>query len=512
MSLPGRPEPHAGAEEGADQGTILMALLVTLVAMAMSATLVPIVISQIATSRTISARTMALDAAQAGIDVALGQLRSAVDAATGKGSLEALPPCAMTGTVGATGLRYRVTISYFGLTDPTDPGTAVPLTCPPVDVPYSASLSATGGGPLVASLAAGSAGTRTIDATYTFKTTNENVTGGAIQLAAPAVNPLCMDAGTIASPPTGTHVTMQRCVLGGTSSQRFAYTSDLSIMLVGSERTGALLGMCLEAPVPHAAGGLVTFQPCLARVARQQWSLDDSSQFRGTTDGVKLDGFCLSVKVPDNNPGSDVVVGSCNTGANQTTFRPQTGVGAGMASAVTNQLVNYKQFSRCLDVTNQVATSSYMIVWFCKQAPDGGVTWNQQWTYPPLTTTADNATPERIRTTGTNNPGYCLLTPGSTLAGKYVTMTPCTPTGILTDERLKWTVYGDTGNYATSYRIVDSYGYCLVPTDLTVANPDTHSDGTSKVKVAACNNSELQKWNAPANFNKPLVLTNTRER
>ena len=70
----------------------------------------------------------------------------------------------------------------------------------------------------------------------------------------------------------------------------------------------------------------------------------------------------------------------------------------------------------------------------------------------------------------------------------------------------------DTGNYATSYRIVDNSGYCLTPTDLTVTVPDTHSDGTAKVKVAACNNSELQKWNAPANFNKPLVLTNTRER
>jgi hypothetical protein len=91
-------------------------------------------------------------------------------------------------------------------------------------------------------------------------------------------------------------------------------------------------------------------------------------------------------------------------------------------------------------------------------------------------------------------------------------MSPCTLTGILTDERLKWTMFGDTGNYATSYRIVDSDGNCLTPTDLSLANPDTHSDGTAKVKVAVCSGSELQKWNAPPNFNKPLVLTNTRER
>ena len=72
-------------------------------------------------------------------------------------------------------------------------------------------------------------------------------------------------------------------------------------------------------------------------------------------------------------------------------------------------------------------------------------------------------------------------------------------------------MYGDTGIYATSYRIVDSYGFCLTPTDLT-ATPDTHTDGTAKVKVATCNNSELQKWNAPADLNEPIALTNTTEK
>ena len=52
-------------------------------------------------------------------------------------------------------------------------------------------------------------------------------------------------------------------------------------------------------------------------MAHQQWSLDDNSMFRGTTNGADLDGFCLSVKVPDNNPGSDIVLGGCNGVANQ---------------------------------------------------------------------------------------------------------------------------------------------------------------------------------------------------
>ena len=499
-------------EEPADGGSILMALLVTLVGLTLSASLVPIVVNQIASSRTISARLQALDAAQSGIDVALGQIRSAAEVrltvdAPLVGRVAGLPPCVMTGSAGSGNLAYTVTISYLLLNGNPSPA------CPPTQAPIGAKLTSTGG-PRTGSgaLAPGGAGTRTVEATYTFKTTADNISGGAIPLAAPIVKPLCMDGGVSASPATGTRVTLQLCIAGGSSRQRFAYGSDLSIELVGSERTTAAYGMCLEAPRPHATGGLVTFQPCVGSAAYQQWSFDDNSMFRGTTDGKVPDAYCLSAKVADNNPGSDIVLGSCNSVANQTVFRPQPGVGAGKASAATNQLVNFEQFSRCLDVTNQTATSSFMIVWFCKQSPDGTVTWNQQWALPPLSVSIANTTPERIRTLGSGNPGYCLRTPGSTLANQYVTMTACAATGVLADNNLKWTVFGDTGNYATSYRIIDSYGYCLTPTDLNATIPDTYTDGTAKAKVAPCDNSGRQKWNAPANFNQPLVLTNTCER
>jgi hypothetical protein len=493
-----------------DRGSLPLAMLVTLVGMAMTAALVPVVVNQITGTRTVDERTKALDAAQAGIDAALGQLRSATTAVGALvGKLESLPPCLMSGVQALGGLRYNVSITYWGLPDNSDDTTPVLLGCPTLDVPATATLTATGSGRPSGSLTAGSAGTRTIEATYTFKTNNENITGGAIQLASPTVNPLCMDAGADASPATGAPVTMQVCKVGGSSDQRFAYTTDLAIKLVGSETAAAPAGMCLDAPIPHATNGLVTFQPCLTRIARQQWSLDNSSNFRGTANGVALENFCLNV-ASAGATGSTVVIGACGGTANKQVFRPQTGTGAGMASAATGQLVNYKQFSRCLDVTNHAPTSSYMIVWFCKQAPDGAVSWNQKWTLPPVTLSALDKKPERIRTAGSGNPGYCLRAPTST-AG-YVTMLPCGLTDTLTDELLKWTMYGDTGDYASSYRIVDKNGNCLTPTSLDVPSPDTHGDGTAKVKVAACTSSELQKWNAPANFNKPLVLTNTREK
>jgi hypothetical protein len=493
-----------------DRGSLPMALLVSLVGMSLTATLVPVVVSQITGTRTVSARTQSLDAAQAGIDAALGQLRAATATGTPRvGQLEQLPPCEMTGTQDADGLRYKVTIAYYGLPDNATDPTPLLLDCPPLDVPTTAILTATGTGIPTGDFSAGSAATRTIQATYTFKTNNENITGGAIQLAAPTTNPLCMDGGVDASPAAGTPVRMQLCKAGGSSDQRFAYTTDLNVRLVGSETAVAPDGMCLDSPLPLVAGNSVTFQPCLGRTARQQWSLDNSSNFRGTPNGVALSNFCINLK-DRGLVGSVLVIGGCGGTANQQVFRPQTGTGAGMASATTGQLVNYKQFSRCMDVTNHLWDFEYMIVWFCKQAPDGAVSWNQKWTLPTVVAPAYKTEPERIRTAGSGNPGACLRTPTS-IAG-YVTMSKCTLTGTLTDERLKWTVYGDTGTYATSYRIVDSNGYCLTPTDLTVARPDTHSDGTAKVKVAPCTSSELQKWNAPANFNEPLVLTDTKEK
>lgn len=488
-----------------DRGSMPMALLVTLVGMSLTATLVPVVISQIASTRVVSARTESLDAAQAGIDAGLAQLRAAAPLATPlTGRLEDLPPCDMTGT--QVGLRYHVKIAYFGLPDNPADTTPVPLSCPPLDVPVTAVLTATGtasGAP-----AGGVAQTRTLQATYTFKTNNENITGGAIVLAAPTTNQLCMDGGADSSPAVGTPVRMQLCKSGGSSDQRFAYTTDLNIKLVGSETTTTATGMCLDAPIPHANGDAVTFQTCLGRTPQQQWSLDNSSNFRGTADGVNLENFCLNLKNP-GLAGSVLVIGGCGGTANRQVFRPQTGTGAGMASATTGQLVNFKQFSRCLDVTNHSPTFSYMIVWYCKQAPDGNVSWNQKWTLPTVVAPATQAE-GRIRTAGSGNPGYCLKAPATT-AG-YVTMLPCTLTGTLTDPLMNWTVFGKTDTYADSFRIKSSNNYCLTPTDLSVASPDTHSDGTAKVKIAPCNGSELQKWNAPANLNKPLVLTDLQEK
>jgi hypothetical protein len=497
-----RPKPRHDTD---DRGSLPLAMLLTTVVMGLSAVLVPVVVLQANSTGKVSSRNSALDAARIGMDVALGQIRSSV------GDYTKLPPCEMASPAGAAE-PYTVRISYYG-------ASGADLGCPPTGIPATAQLSASG---------TGASDTRTLDAKYTFKTTNENISGGNIRLDQPTSPYLCMDSGGTRRPATGAPVRMEACerkpdskgnlVYTVSTDQRFAYTEFLYIKLVNSESPGAQYGMCLDAPTPRKTGDTVTFKPCEAlKNPRQQWSLDNSSNFRSTSNGVDLDAFCLNLSTP-GKAGGALVIGGCGGGSDQRVFRPQASVGAGMAAAktptgesATGQLINFKQFSRCLDVTNHDVNMSYMIVWFCKQAPNGDVSWNQRWTMPKPAVAEKDAQVDRIRTTGTSSPGVCLRSPQSIASNKYVTVTSCTTSGTLASD-LQWRILGDTGTYATSYTVLDNQGHCLTPTDLTVSNPDTHGDGTAKTKVAVCDGSLLQKWNAPANLTDPDTLTNTVEK
>jgi hypothetical protein len=154
-----------------------------------------------------------------------------------------------------------------------------------------------------------------------------------------------------------------------------------------------------------------------------------------------------------------------------------------------------------------------MIAWFCKQAPDKSIDWNQMWYHTSPEGTAISSTDIiTINLDKNNAKRYCLKSPLSAASNAYTTVVSCPENKDATDDALQWTIYHNTGAYATSYRIVDSAGFCLTPTDLNVTPLDTHSDGTSKVKVAVCSSAELQKWNAPANLKQPTPLTNINEK
>ena len=499
-----------------DTGSLALALLLTLVGVSLSALVVPMIVTQVDGTREDTQRIRALHAAQAGLDAAIGHIRAANDGA-GNGVLASLPCFSLsqplTGRVDSAGTgSYQVAIDYF-TTDPQGKSDAW--------VAANALSCRSGGGtqvtPAFALLrstgtdqpAGGNPASRTLRASYVFTTTNQNIAGGLIHVYKTATSTdLCLDAGS-SSPAVGTNVRMQACS-PGSSQQKFAYNSNLTLTLVASKTAALPLGMCLDAGKPHAAGSLVQFQQCgTTTKPQQQWSINDQANFEGTSDGVNLDGLCFNVQT-SNTAGSLVVLGAkasgkCYGGYDIVqTFSPEAAVGAGAAGASSGQIVNFNQFGRCIDVTEQNPDKGYLIDWPCKQAPNAAnVAWNQKFTLPTAGSSG------RITTTKSTTT-YCLQSPASIAAGKYVQTIKCPNTG--TPTNMTWTVYGDTGAYLTSYRIVDGFGYCLAPTDPAV---DPYTGGgvaISKLVVATCSGSTAQKWNAPPNILQAVPLKDLAEK
>jgi hypothetical protein len=491
-----------------DTGSLALALLLTLVGVSMTGLLASMVITQIGSTRVDVQRVHAINAAQGGLDVALGHIRAADDGA-GNGLLSSLPCGPLTGRVGAGGTaRYEVTISYVAV---DSVGTRRPVVCIPSGGAYStpthALLLSKGTDQPTGSFDA--VATRTLSATYTFHTKNQNIAGGLIHAFKTSTVDLCLDAGSSA-PAAGTSVQMQPCGPGSTQ-QKFAYQTNLTLVLVAAQTPATPLGMCLDAGAPHATGAVVRFQPCAATTRpQQQWSINDSANFQGTADGKSLDAYCFTVQNP-NWPGSVVVLGGCGGAYNSTnTFSPDASVGAGAAGPAAGQLVNFHQFGRCLDVTGQDVNAVYLIVWPCKQAPDATqVTWNQRWALPAL---ADKATSATGQITTRPSATYCLQSPGGAAGGQYVKVVPCV-SGYSPPSQT-WTVYADTGSYPTSYQIRDGFGYCLSPTDPNAKPADLYPQGEqiSKIVVAACSGSTLQKWNAPPGTSQSQPLKDISEK
>jgi hypothetical protein len=479
-----------------DTGSLALALLLALVGISLTALLVPVVLTQLSTTRSYVKRNHALNAAQGGLDVALAHIRAANDGA-GNGELDELPCGPFAGSLIAGGPRYRVTITYLAA-DPrgqTDAWiTTNAMTCLSgggvQSTPAYAALRSEGddqpSGTFVAR--------RTLRGTYQFQTSNQNIAGGLIHVY--QGNPdLCFDAGS-ASPAAGTNLRLQACD-SLSQAQGFAYTDDLNLVLVSSKTTSQPLGLCLDAA--PTSGTLVAFQPCSSPpAARQRWSLNDSSRFQGTTDGINLNSLCFVIQTP-NSANSLIALGSCGgTGA----FAPEAAVGAGAAGESSGQLVNFSQFGRCLDVTEfwNWTTYGYLISWPCKQAPSvTQVGQNQRWTLPTVAAGSSSAS-GRISSLvrDPNLVPWCLQSPGSVASGQYVRITTCPLVGAL-PQNLTWTVYTDTGAYATSYQITDAYGYCLQATDQNATPADLYPYGNriAKIVVRACDGSTLQKWNAP---------------
>jgi Tfp pilus assembly protein PilX len=498
---------------GGDDGTALLLTIFTMLLITtMSLTVGTAVLVQVRPTQLEQKSTRTLTAAEAGFDVALNRIRAAQDA-SGKGIRGDLPCDAtsgttLTGTVGAgtDASGYSVTIRYYTANPADEPeswrsSSANLVKCvggAPKDTPLYALLESTGSGATLPGTAL--SGNRTVEQTYRFSVTNENVPGGQIQVN--TAN-LCLAA---ASHSNGAAIKVVTCDNKDADIlQRWSYTPQL--LLQTADASGNKY--CLKADSTNNSPAVLT-STCDATRANQVWSFNDVGRFEGATANGSggwtgtTNGWCLTIQ-NDKKDGSIVHMKQECSGDydSKHTFNPVAAVGAGAAGDATRQLVNYRYFGRCLDITNQNKNADWLIGYPCKQAPSSTyVAWNQKFFWDSGTqqfcTNVTNAAVSACSPVNSNL--YCISagSPGSTpaVAGR-VLLKPCSAT----DTVQKWTRRYNTGDYSTSYNILTvNKGLCLE------LNPTGASEGSDYLKqwgliqTATCDGSTHQKWNAPANL------------
>lgn len=537
-----------------ERGSLPMLMMVILVGVVLSTFMVSVVVSQTTSTRFSTSREQSLNAAQAGIDVALARIRASTSTgAAGTPGTPAGLPCwthrnnaAYSGSVvsGATGNQvgsgsYSVFVDYY-TTDPVigglDPvanpnatmvcspgyGTFDPATGQPT--PSFALITSTG--TVAAGGTGGTSAGRTLVSTYVFRVDNRNISGGLLRLypanVVPANPAVCLQAATSTpNPATATPVTLAACstTKPPAPQQVFAYRTDLTIQLVSSVVPANPDGVCLDGGNPLADANPVVLRKCNPLDPGgdifsnsywwQQWSFDDNGHFRGSTSTSRttaaLGNFCLAGAA--QTAGTVLRLAGCTGGIDDQSqaWIPSPDVGAGAATQPrgapeTRQYVNFGEFGRCMDVTDQNTGIDHFILYPCKQNPaPNAVAWNQVFTTFPLT-----ATYGQLRTV-TGGKTWCVTSPGT--LGDYVRLYECTTTDATLAPRQRW-VQNDGNNalpYSAKFTLVDAKGYCLGLTVPVAPKP------WSTLDVETCDGSREQKWNATADLTE-TTLQNTVEK
>ncbi|MFI5493660.1 ricin-type beta-trefoil lectin domain protein [Actinoplanes sp. NPDC051859] len=291
-----------------DAGTLHLVVLLSMVGMSLSALVLPMVLAQVTSARREMQRDRALYAAQAGLDVTIGRIRLAQDGA-GTGSRTKLPCETLAGNADAGGAQYTVDIVYLA----TDPQGQSADWIKDNKMPCKAGLG-TDAVPRFALLTSTGSdrgnGARVLHGTYVFNT-NTGMDGGVIRVDSSRNKSLCLAAESD-TPRAGEEVTVQPCLSGG-AAQLFARTPDYQLVLVASKTTAPPYGMCLDnldGKAEQKKDNVIRFQPCKTVVPpNQQWSYEDEYRtYHATSNGRKINSFCLTVRSPDF-VGSPLILG-----------------------------------------------------------------------------------------------------------------------------------------------------------------------------------------------------------
>jgi hypothetical protein len=486
---------------------ILLALFVIAVVAAMSVGIAGVVLSQSEPTQYTRKNIQTLHAAEGGIQAGLTRIRAAQT--NGSGTVTKLPCTTTYGTTfsGQLGpdqgsLTYNTTITYYSV-DPSDPAARIAankVACSSSGSPTVPSFA------LVTSSGAGTAisghskttGERSLEAVYSFSLTNANISGGTIALFQTSY---CISApNTVAA---GQKVVMASCN-SNDPKQRWSYNPDLTISLTGYGDT-----LCLYANPNNNTSTLITLASCDGTY-RQQWSFNEAGEYEGTNSSQGYNGYCF-VASTDPNPVNLALptyiklTTNCSSGHDSIhTWQPSPQVGAGHAGDSTGQLVNYKEFGRCLDDTNWDVNIAFLIDYPCKQTPiAANVDANQKFTWP----TQYNTVGQIKMAYAPNSTSYCLQAGTSSsppVSGTMVLTKKCSSG----DSSQKWTATGNSGSNKTNYNFKTQNGLCLSIMDPPASRAASYP--WSEIIVETCDGSYRQKWNAPP-LGQESGLSNTWE-
>lgn len=518
---------------------MMIALMLIFIVASLSIAIAGVVYNQVKPTLNQRKDVATVNAAAAGLQVSLDQIRTAskingsnqlvgvlselrCSGPTGatfvddNGGSVQTPGATFAGTVNTTGgnaasagtLRYQTSVAYYAADPSSQPLswlTANAMACPLTAAPNYAYLQTHG----LVNGQATTSGDRTQHATYKFSTSNANIAGG--RLIPLGANPaLCVDAGTAPGP--GTTLQMLPCQALGSPRQSWSYRNDLSLFYEGDSS----LNLCIQAST--TLGTKATLQTCAGdgteatyntatgsyaspTLQQQEWPFDDNGHFAAAASGGGVGGTCLDpagqTSTTQAASGAYLVVVTCDgvtAGFNAWNPDPQVGAGkaggntSGVPGDPTNQYVNYAEFGRCLDITGQNVNADHLIDYPCKQAPDKSqLTFNQVWTFTAYA--GGTFGTMSVTKSGTK---YCLTAPSS---GVYITVSSTGCVSNPTAYQL-WQPTGNLqGNYPNSYELINKQlNQCMSAS--TSPNGDL-TPGSSNIIVETCNNTLRQKWNAP---------------
>jgi Tfp pilus assembly protein PilX len=387
--------------DGEDGFAMIFTIFLIVVIAATSVAVFDLVASQTKPTAFAKKYVRTADAAAAGMQAVLGQLRAAVLTATGstaKGDIVQLPcsdPSETGGVtlhVGATSQlpvtvagntfsgtvtannnpgdiqTYTTAVAYFA-TDPTpheaDANTswwttnAIKCKANLLDsVPSYAFLQSVGGGAKIGGLTA-SSGTRTEHATYQFNTTDSQIAGGRLgEYNHGTASATCLDAAGsnnfVSAPPVaGRRPQFEPCLAQGAPQQNWLYRNDLTIQYGGDTNANLCIQNVSGVPLlePCETDGTGTINPTYpykdATQQAQEWAFNDNGQLQApANDGTVPGGtgiVCLDpAGANDSTPaatGANLAIVTCSTSTTgDMAWNPDPEVGAGKAGGNTSGL------------------------------------------------------------------------------------------------------------------------------------------------------------------------------